>query len=177
MKNFLFGLIFIFCSTAHASFWTALGSITQAQLAARTTGTSVAAGGVAINLVASTSSCVAVITPTQLGSNVTIVTTGRPVFVGLQPNSTTVSNVSANSSGGLFPSSIFYIYRDGTPISNYNIFSNAAVNSSISVSVTMIWFIDVGATAGSHTYGLWAAGSASGQNACAQQTNIVAYEL
>jgi hypothetical protein len=147
--------------------------IAQAQLAARATGTSVGAGGVAIS--ASSGSFNTTSSPFVAVTNlsVTIVTTGRPVMLMLQSGSTSGGLVMDPTAGG--GQLGFRYVRDASTVFQTFIgviFSSGSANG---VNVTNPVFLDV-VTAGTHTYTVQVSTSGNGTILCSNQF-LIAYEI
>jgi hypothetical protein len=87
--------------------------------------------------------------------SVTITTTGRPVYIGLQADGT--SNLSFV--GTSFSVAYLQIQRDGTDIGNYNIISGG---SPAQYAPGFPPLIDTGATSGAHTYTAYVHNAGSG---------------
>lgn len=145
-------------------------AITQAKLAPRTTGTTVAAGGVAKS---------SAFTAASLGGSgtiatltVTITTTGRPVIVGLQSDMGVGQNSFIQAIGGPI---ILQVTRNGTEFMAYDFGTSAGgVTAFPSSSVVGIDF-GVNGSAGTYTYNIVqnAAGNLVGYN----NVVLVAYEM
>lgn len=119
--------------------------ITQPKLYTRTTAVSATAGNVAINAETSDSTSSASATP--MGTAITLVTTGRPVFIAMVAgNAGSGASIVSNSSafGRVF------LYRDGAQIA----FSAASGGTGIAYIPILNW-LDT-PTAGSHSYQIWA---------------------
>lgn len=141
-------------------------TITQSKLAARATGTTVAAGGVALS-----ASCgFLTFTNTTLADltnlSVTITTTGRPVFIGVIPDgSAGDANLGGNNNAVTYE-----IQRDGTRIGGLNYGSQ---NSSY-VPIGAIQMVDFPA-AGTYTYKIQ--GKVNTGTGIIYYGKLVAYEL
>jgi hypothetical protein len=104
-----------------------------------------------------------------------ITTTGRPVFVGLQ--SSVVSSVTSTISGFPLTSTsggFWQIRRDGTVITSSSV---QVASGSTYVPPGVVWFIDTGASAGTHTYDLQVAKAAGLSSIELDHSFLVAYEL
>jgi hypothetical protein len=149
----------------------AAGAVSWTNLAPRQAGASVGAGGVAVS-----QSCGNNVTANLA---VTIATSGRPVFVGLMPDSsgsTAYVYASSPSQGAGFGWTAS-IARDSTAIGTLGVSMSAyypwATDVAEEMPVTTIQTIDF-PPAGSHTYSLRFAGSGlGGVNNCV----LVAFEL
>jgi len=162
----------------------ALGFVTANTIAAavtRATGTTVAAGGVAISSssgAASTSST-SLVDVTNL--TVTITTSGRPVSLYLIPNTSGDSFIRVSASGASDAEGEFVIIRDATTISTHTLaieaddspvfalLRNACPSSAISM-------VDVVA-AGTYTYKVQFRATSSARVILVNNSRLVAYEL
>lgn len=143
------------------------GSVTQVKMASRPTGTTVAAGGVAVSGSSGTH-----VNPLNDGAfrpitnqSVTITTTGRPVHIFMQ-------GMGSDQDGAYLPggsSDMVRLVRDGSPIK----YSWAPSGGSLS-AIGAIQFLDV-VPAGTYTYEIQMASSGSGAQVWGAQT--VAYEI
>lgn len=102
---------------------------------------------------------------------VVITTTGRPVHIGLEPDSTSNARLTTTS-GDL----LLRLMRDGTPIKGWEL---SAVNGAfVSSPGSSINCTDVGASAASHTYTVQAQyNTTSSGNAAVENCVLVVYEL
>lgn len=129
--------------------------ITQVKMAAMATGTSVAAGGIAISSsvnFSSTSGSLVDVT----NATVTIVTTGRPVYVQVMPDPTAGTTAGYIELSGAVSNEQFVIavFRGATQVGTHRIsIANDSTNNEISYPPTSVQFIDVVA-AGTYTYKL-----------------------
>lgn len=127
--------------------------VTQVKLAARPTGTSVGAGGVAISASSGAFSGNSV-TAANVGSlSVTIVTTGRPVRVGIISDGTAGNArgaLIASGTVGSAPNASFFILRGGVSISCASI-GHSTADSQIFVPGSCCDLVDIVA-AGTYTY-------------------------
>ena len=161
--------------------WDALGfpadkSITQAKLAARATGTTVTAGGVAISATSGATAVTSVGTTTL--STVTITTTGRPVLWNLQPDPSLGSNFQLQYGSGLSSNSVSLVLtRDTTVIASWIVTMNAASGTNIRIGGSPSCPIIDPVGAGSHTYTLTCSGLTSGSELFFYYLQSVAYEL
>ena len=112
--------------------------------------------------------------------SVTITTTGRPVFIGLISDGTAnpSSLVARNSTSGDLADASYYLWRGGSQISQYRLYSASVTSSSLvelSIPSCSLWHIDVPA-AGTYTYKLR---TSAGTNTTSyvSYTEIIAYEL
>lgn len=96
---------------------------------------------------------------TNLSFNIT--TTGRPVFVFLQPaGSTSSGKVSSNGISGDTNNGILYLLRDGTIIAQFAIDNSVqGVLHSVSFPPSSVMYLDTGADANVHTYKIQASAS------------------
>jgi len=140
-------------------------AVTQVKLAARSTGTTVGAGGVGISNSSATFST-ASSSPTAITNlSVTITTTGRPIFVGLVAATSGQSAITV--SGTPFAGAV-YLFNGASQIANYGI------NPEVSIPTSSIYTIDT-PSAGTYTYS--AKASISGTSISVFNTRLVAYEL
>jgi hypothetical protein len=150
------------------------GGVTQAKLAVRATGTSVAAGGVAISASCGnfTTTSASYVDVTNL--SVTIVSTGRPIMLLLTPEASATTNPAAigrtGGNGGFLK-----LLRDATVVGYWNINPPNDVAQACQLPAGMVQMVDVPA-AGTYTYKLQA--FAGGGNATlVSYSRLVAYEL
>ncbi len=114
----------------------------------RSTGTSVGVRGVALSSVSGAIS-ISSTTPTTIGVTATIVTSGRPVWVGLTAGTST-AYIGGSPSGTGTKNYIFGIYRDGTLISKHEIVIDA-ISTAMAIPPSSVWCIDT-PSAASHAY-------------------------
>jgi len=164
-------------STGMATSITA-GAVTKAkQESMGSGGTSVAAGKIAISAIQSPSTSST--TPVDAtGLSVTIVTTGRPVRVGLIGNSLTIAN---NTGGGspLTAVGYFSIVRDAASINTSRILFHDSVgttSASMLVPASSVDFVDIVA-AGTYTYKLQHYVSSAACTASETSVYLYAYEI
>ena len=110
----------------------------------------------------------------------TIVTTGRPVMLMVQPDGTAAAYLQVFPTSGS-PTSVSVevnIQRDGSDIAVYTFRSTGAASSSLGFTDPFtLSFIDTGATAASHVYRVgFKVGSAT-TNAYVNLLQLVAFEL
>lgn len=182
--RFLYGFLaaLIFTSNAYASFFLLDGSVIQQKLAPRPTGTSVAAGGVAIsgtvNFSTTSGSFVDV-----TGSTVTITTTGRPVYVFVTYDSaggnsacTFTSTIATNTT---FTCSVAIVRSTSTFISIKGTAAglvSTGTGQTLRVPIVDPEVVDVSLAAGTYTYKLQAVAS-GGSTTSFAGVHLVAYEL
>jgi len=133
-------------------------AITQALLASRSTGSTVAAGGVAISASSGTFSTTSTSFTPVTNLSVTITTTGRPVRIFLQsdgsagnPTRVIVANTSTDPVSGFF-----LLYRGSTAIAEENMEISAGsptAGQALTIPASSIQFLDTPA-AGTYTYSL-----------------------
>ena len=150
-------------------------TITQGLLAPRPTGTTVAAGGLAI----STSSGAYVLSSgLAVVLTVVITTTGRPVMIGLMPDTSgSASFIGVQSPSGVAEGQ-FFIQRDGTDVGGNDVYTRGAPVaglSTLSIPPSSIYVIDPVA-AGTYTYTLVVTSPAS-HDVFVNYTVLYAYEL
>lgn len=143
------------------------GSISLTKLSSKSTGTSVGVGGVAISSSCGvfTTASGAFVDVTNL--NVTLVTTGRPVYIGLISDGTATDT---ELSGG----SRITIVRDSTDLNLELALGSGGTNTAVPVGC--VWHIDVGAVAGTHTYKLQVR-KAGAFNPIVNRCFLLAYEI
>lgn len=152
------------------------GVVAQSKLAARSTGTTVSAGGVAISassgaFITSSATPIAV---TNL--SVTITTIGRPVVLMLVPDGSTtdVSQIQAISSGGSYAAR-FFILRDSAVIGIFGFDGIDASGSAPGIPPSSVQMIDP-TTAAAHTYSVQVEASFP-SNVSVNYVKLVAYEI
>ncbi len=151
---------------------------TQVKLALRTTGTTVAAGGVAISTASGSFTTTSTSLTDITNLTVTIITTGRPVFVGLIGG-----YVGAACPTGDFCQAIFALLRGSTNLTGSlptqsGTAGSGTLNPSVRLPAGAVYFVDVGATAGTYTYKAQAlATNLVGGNRAECSAYLVAYEL
>lgn len=145
-------------------------TVAQGALALRTTGTTVAAGGVAISLSSGSDSTTSSTPVLIANQSITITTTGRPVEVRL--------SVSGASSGGFLqiPTStaLISIVRDGSNIVDINV-GAGGFSGTVLLPPSAVAVLDTGATAATHTYAV--AWSTLGGTISCKDIVLVAYEI
>lgn len=149
--------------------------ITQSMLQTRPTGTSVSTGGVA----QSTGSGSFSHTGTSVSAGVvsaTIVTTGRPVFVGLVAN--TPDGYLASSDPSNVTQTTFYLARGATDIAWAQVGGNVQGVTGVEYRqpVSSLWTIDY-PSAGTYTYTVKVANNAAGTTGSLVNAAVVAYEI
>lgn len=162
------------------------GAVSQAMLQTRATGTSVAAGGYATSASTGAFSGTNTSLTDVTNATVTIVATGRPVWVGLISDGTI--NTSASCSVGAFKNSAnagsaessFAIVRDSTVISYSRVSHTVSTGSTgsglfVKTPCGAVYMIDT-PTAGSHVYKLQYV-SATGMTSTVEYSLLAAYEL
>lgn len=159
-------------------------SITQAKLAARATGTSVTAGGVALSASSGNFSTTSTTLVAVTNLSVTITTTGRPVAISLVDDGTASGSyvgvkVLASST---FNSAFFALKRGATQLTRIRISAEGAPNTGTAsahsfVPPSSISHLDM-PSAGTYTYTL-EINSADGTNTTAfvNAAKLLAYEL
>jgi hypothetical protein len=158
----------------------ATNAVTHDKMAARATGTTVAAGGVAISASSGSYSNATTTYTDVTNLSVTISTTGRPVFVGLMSSGTASSSTVGGSttSASNNPGIILKFVRGATDISIQEI--NTVSDSTDGYIVTppsSFHHVDVVA-AGTYTYKVQAkTTSAVNTNSTVVDTKLVVYEL
>lgn len=152
---------------------------TQSKLALRTTGTTVAAGGIAVSA-AVTSYSNSSVTPTTVAS-VTITTLGRPVAIFLQPvPGSTVSSIEIDAVGGQSGNGFFSLNTAAGSSVPFRLLTLVPSTASPQIAVPpgAVYFVDL-APAGTYTYTLTGRIQSTGTPSTLFATNVqlVAYEL
>lgn len=113
------------------------------------------------------------------GLTVTLTSTGRPVFVGLQGDTSGSFNTVAVTGGsGISVVGGLQLVRDGSVISTYEVVAQntSAAMYALGTNCSAFWVLDV-PSAGAHTYtakqGLFSGSGSFGVNNC----KMVAFEL
>lgn len=149
--------------------------VTQAKKELRTTGTSVAAGGVAVSTSSSTFSTASASAVDVTNLSVTIVTLGNPVMVMLVSDGAAASNVGpSNNAASSTANGEIYFVRGSTTILDSLMVVQVGSGNTIN-SQGILTFLDVIA-AGTYTYKVQAALNA-GQFMNVKNCKLVAYEL
>jgi hypothetical protein len=149
------------------------GIVTQAKMATRATGTSVAAGGVAISATSGAAFTTGASFVDVTNLSVTIVTTGRPVYVGLISGATGDSDGRVYVNGSAPASGVCAILRDGVQITSHGVSTSGTNNGSPCGSIS---HIDAGLAAGTYVYKLQFK-SISGAEITVDDAKLVAYEI
>lgn len=163
------------------------GAVTQAKLASRATGTSVAAGGVATSITSgsfnTTSTSFVNITGAGAANlTVTITTTGRPIWVGLISDGTTsvcdvASHIFTSTSSAVGGSIEFKRAATVMYFSDFSVTLTSAVASwQINLPCNMFSTIDFQA-AGTYTYTVFAESAAANAQVNIQNLKLAAFEL
>lgn len=143
-------------------------AITQEKLAARATGTSVAAGGVAISASSGSFSTNSTSYTDVTNLSVTIVTTGRPVKLALQGADTSGSFTTGGVLGNSGGFSVAFL-RDGSII-------NTQPGSANAFPAGMYHFVDTPA-AGTYIYKVQLKSNSGANSPVVNNCKLVAYEL
>lgn len=155
------------------------GAVTQAKLATRATGTEVAAGGVAMSAGSATGGGTTATGLDQPIANcqVTITTTGRPVFIGVVSDGSGNPSIFGIVKGAAAATVIFKLFRGTTEIATVPISSQALGSAQVGVTVPpgVVWHIDP-VTAGTYSYSLMF-NSLSGSYIYNSYSKLVAYEI
>lgn len=143
----------------------------------RSTGTSVGTRGVAISaesgVITETTT-----TPQDIGVTATIITTGRPVWVGLICD-TSIGYILVDSSGSASVGGFVHLYRDGTMITKIPIditLGGGITTNDFKIPPSSIWYVDV-PTAASHDYTCRISRNWSGTTIEVDNVKIVAFEI
>lgn len=155
--------------------------VTQVKLAAMATGTTVAAGGIAVSASSGSYSSASTSVTAVTNLSVTITTTGRPVKLTLQALPTsgaTTSYIGVNANAAT-ASATFNFYRGSTQLCNQvlgvNNFTSPGI-LEIDVPPEQVSFYDVVA-AGTYTYTLQAFSNTVATNHLVHECVLVAYEI
>lgn len=153
--------------------------ITQAKLAPRATGTTVAAGGVAVSA-SSGSFLTTSNTPVAVTNlSVTITTLGRPVSIALASSGAINSYVGADSTVTETATGIYYVYRDGVEIYRYEVNSSASTaagTTRIRVPSSSINVLDLVA-AGTYLYEIFTARDSNTTSSSVFESKLIVYEI
>lgn len=146
-------------------------AITQAKLAPRSTGITVPAGGVAVSVPIS----IIINVPTALGLNISLVTTGRPVFVSIQAAPGVGLNSNVDAHGG---TAIVRFTRNGTEICSNDFGPSGPSNAEFFLPPSAFSVLDMGVNGspGTYTYDLTIEAS-GGTQIILQSCILVAYEI
>lgn len=150
-------------------------NVTQAKLAARATGTTVAAGGVAVG---TDSGVVNTNAAPVLLSSCTITTTGRPVWLMLQGSPTSTTYLGAATGGDNAISFTVYFKRGATTLTINDCRLGTASSGAVSLRLppSAFQFLDLVA-AGTYTYEAYVNGVSGSYNAIADEVSLVAFEI
>lgn len=157
-------------------------AVTHAKLAARATGTSVAAGGIATSASSGTQDITSTSFTDVTNQSVTIVTTGRPVMLTLIDGDPATSGGSyyGTSATSTTAAEAFYRFdRSGTPVTTDGVrVSTIGVSGTLALRLppSTLSMIDH-PSAGTYTYKLQAKGSGGTTSAAIRSVKLVAYEL
>lgn len=117
-------------------------------------------------------------TDTNVGGTATLVTSGRPVFVGLVPTSTTQSNISISPDASGNAHAQFSIYKDAVLFKRFSQqFLGVVALNGVQVPSSSLWTIDLSCTPGQHVYQLKANCDGGGMSVAVNSVQLVAYEL
>lgn len=150
------------------------GSVSQAKLSSRTTGTTVAAGGVAISASSGNFSTTSTGDVTNL--SVTITTTGRPVRVMLIADGSANTGLVGASRTSSSADEVIHLYRDATIIARYDMKTSVTGGTVVDLWLpqSIIETLDV-VSSGTYTYKV-SIGAATGTVYCSY-AKLVAYEI
>lgn len=150
------------------------GNVTQAKKAIRTTGTSVAAGGIAISASTSTFTTTSGSFTPVTNASVTIVTLGNPVDVYLIPDGGSLAcSVAASRVASGQNTTEFQVKRGASVVGVYTLNSNASFG--IAVPCSAIHITDL-PSAGTYTYTLEAREATGADTALVSYSKLVAVE-
>jgi hypothetical protein len=154
--------------------------VAQADLALRSTGSTVGAGGVAISSSCGNNFSTTNTSPTQVTNlSVTITTTGRPVQVMVLPDGTSNSNsfIRSQATSGGQTVSMFDIYRGITQIAEVAVgMGNLSSLANIFVPSSSLHTLDIVA-AGTYTYTVQIYVGGGANQAIINNSILVAYEI
>ena len=154
--------------------------VAQADLALRSTGSTVGAGGVAISSSCGNNFSTTNTSPTQVTNlSVTITTTGRPVQVMVLPDGTSNSNsvIRSQVTSGGQTASMFDIYRGTTQIAEVAVgMGNLSSLANIFVPSSSLHTLDIVA-AGTYTYTVQIYVGGGANQAIINNSILVAYEI
>lgn len=153
-------------------------NVTQAKLQARPTGSSVAAGGFANNATISFSTSSTTFVDVT-NATVTIVTTGRPVVIGLiAADGTTDASLTITNSTTANMNASFRIVRDATNISRslMTIEKSITTVSRLQIPPTSIYCVDL-VSAGTYVYKLQTAVNTGTTTVDILSSKFFAYEI
>lgn len=148
-------------------------SVTQAKMAAMTTGTTVAAGGIAVSTTCTSFSTASTSFVAVTNLSVTITTTGRPVRLEVRSSGSS-SSISKDASVGT-TSAIFAFFRDASDIANYQT-ANGTAGIQLPSSVLNYTDVGINGTPGTYTYTLQAEMVGTGLLNVVQ-AQLLAYEI
>lgn len=174
MKYLILSLLFSF--SAHASWFVANGSITQAKLAARSTGSTVPAGGYAISPLVATFTSGST-SPVQVtNASVVITTTGRPVRIAVTSSSVGGSVSCVYQGSGADSGCAVEIWNGSTVISRQQFISFIGEVNSLLLPPTTFSAMDT-PIAGTYTYTLRVRAGLSSDTVSVNNIYLTAYEL
>lgn len=157
------------------------GAVTQAKLATRSTGTTVAAGGVAVSTTTGTGTSYTLTAFTAVTNlSVMITTTGRPVKLALQNSPASAPGgcifVTNGTSGDIADVTVAFL-RSGTFIGNERIIgTSGSATAPTTVPSSSVNFLDI-TPAGTYTYTVEVSVAGSGSPSCNfNNVVLVAYE-
>lgn len=158
------------------SYFTRLQSVIQNKLALRSTGTSVSAGGIAVSTSSGSFSTTSASYVNVTNLSVTLVTTGRPIWVGLVSD-----NVSSGAELVVFLNTgnaigIFQFLRGATVVGVQNVQVSGTGSVVSAVPSGSLYCLDI-VSAGTYTYTLQALSAITGANVSVRNSLLVAYEI
>jgi hypothetical protein len=156
--------------------------IQQINLAFRTTGSTVGAGGVAVSSSTGTYNSTntgQAPSQTQVTTSLaTITTTGRPVMLALQPTSGNNQSYVAKllGTGGGFGSLYFLIFNGSSTVTLQSVLFGQPVNGSYYYPPSFFWMLDNPRAAGTYTYSFGASVAVDGEVEFVD-VQLIAYEI
>jgi hypothetical protein len=154
--------------------------IVQGDLALRTTGSTVGAGGVAISASCGNNVSTTNTSPTQVPNlSVTITTTGRPVMISLQPDGTlnSFSYIRAFATSGGQSGALFDIYRGSTQIAEVEVgLGNLGSIANNVIPCGALHVLDI-VSAGTYTYTCQFYVGGGANQAVVNNSVLIAYEI
>lgn len=172
--------LIIFISThSSASYVIPNQAVTQPKLAPRSTGTTVGVGGVAISASSGSFSTSSSTNVDVTNLSVTITTTGRPVFLTMQSDTSgQPGSIIANATGATQVNGSYFFLRAASIISTYLLsVSSTGSIPFITIPATSFNYIDTVA-AGTYTYKVQTKVGAGGSpQVSVNNCLLVAYEL
>lgn len=157
-------------------------TIAQGNLALRTTGTTVGAGGVALSASSAAFSTTSNSPTSVTNLSVTITTTGRPVFVGLVADGSVgnQSSIGCSNSGSAvtFVRSFFDILNGATTILEYILSTGGASSTDLQIFVPSSALSTISfPSAGTYTFSVKIYSNTVTQTSLVTYSKLIAYEI